>query len=140
MNPQAWRRLAGRWTIEATHPGLPGAAITGQSEFEWLDSQRLLLQRSHFDHPEIPAAFSVSGIVDGEPAMHYFDVRGVHRVFGVEITETTWRWWNDAPGFALRFTGELNDDVTAIDGQAEHSQDDGATWEPDLAMTYRRIA
>jgi hypothetical protein len=31
------------------------------------------------------------------------------------------------------------DDDNAITGQGELSLDDGATWEHDLAITYRRI-
>ena len=37
------RRLAGRWTTEATHPALPGAAIAGTSECEWLAGERFLI-------------------------------------------------------------------------------------------------
>jgi hypothetical protein len=59
-------------------------------------------------------------------------------VFAVEITAGTWRFSNDAPGFSQRFTGTLSDDGHAISGQAELSRD-GATWEGDLAITYRRI-
>ena len=71
--------------------------------------------------------------------MHYFDPRGVHRVFAVDITANTWRFWNNAPGFAQRFTGTFSDDGNAIHGEGELSRDDGATWEHDLAITYRRI-
>jgi len=137
---QGLQRLVGTWAIEATHPGLPGAVVTGQATFEWLDEQRFLIQRSHYDHPEIPDAIAVTGIIDGKLSMHYFDPRGVHRVFAVEITPTTWRFWNDAPGFSQRVTHTLSDDDTAITGQAELSRDDGATWAHDLAISYRRIA
>jgi hypothetical protein len=70
--------------------------------------------------------------------MQYFDARGVHRVFAVDITAGTWRFWNDAPGFSQRFTGTLDDD-DAINGEVELSRDDGATWEHDLAIAYCRI-
>jgi hypothetical protein len=136
---QGWQRLVGTWATEATHPGLPGTVVTGQATFEWLEDQRFLIQRSHYDHPEIPDAIAVTGIIDGKPSMHYFDPRGVHREFAVEISADTWRFWNDAPGFSQRFTHTLSDDDNAINGQAELSRDDGATWEPDLAITYRRI-
>jgi hypothetical protein len=135
---QGWQWLVGRWRIEATHPGLPGIEVSGEATFEWLEDQRFLIQRSHFDHPELPDAVAISGIIDGTPAMHYFDPRGVHRVFALDITETTWRYWNDTPGFAQRFSGRRTDDGV-IDGQGELSRDDGATWAPDLAITYRRI-
>lgn len=136
---QGWQRLVGTWATEATHPALPGTVVPGQATFEWLEDQRFLIQRSHYDHPEIPDAIAVTGIIDGKPSMHYFDPRGVHRVFEVDITADTWRFWNDAPGFSQRFTHTLSDDGNAISGQAELSTDDGATWEHDLAITYRRI-
>ena len=65
------------------------------------------------------------------------DLRGVHRVFSVELTADTWRFWNDTPGFAQRITHTLGDPV--MRGQGELSTDDGATWEDDLALTYRRV-
>ena len=135
---QDWQWLVGTWVTEATHPALPGAVVSGQATFEWLEDQRFLIHRSHYDHPDIPDAIAISGIIDGEPSMHYFDPRDVHRVFAVEITAGTWRFWNKAPGFSQRFTGTLSDDGNAINGQAELSRD-GGTWEDDLAITYRRI-
>ena len=63
----------------------------------------------------------------------------MHRVFAVDINPDTWRFWNDAPGFSQRFTGTLSDDDNTINGEAELSRDDGATWEHDLAITYRKI-
>ena len=136
----AWQWLVGTWSIEATHPALPGDVITGQATFEWLEDQQVLFQRSHYDHPEIPDALAVSGIVDGTPSLHYFDPRGVHREFAVDITADGWRYWNDTPGFAQRFTGTLSADGSVIDGRAELSRDDGATWTLDLAITYRRTS
>lgn len=136
---QGWQRLVGRWATEATHRALEGAVVSGQSTFEWLEDQRFLIQRSHYDHPELPDAIAVNGIIDGKPTMHYFDPRGVHRVFAVEITTDTWRFWNATSGFSQRFTGTLSDDDTAIHGEVELSRDDGVTWEHDLAITYRRI-
>ena len=135
---QGWQWLVGRWVIEATHPVLPGTVVSGQATFEWLEDQRFLIQRSHYDHAGIPDAIAVIGILAGEPSMHYFDPRGVHRVFAVEITADTWRFWNNAPGFAQRFTGTLSEDGNTIDGQAQLARD-GATWEDDLAITYGRI-
>ena len=136
---QGWQRLVGRWGTEATHPGLPGVVVIGQSTFEWLEDQQFLIQRSHYDRPEIPDAVTVTGIIDGEPAMHYYDVRGVHRMFTVEITPDAWRFWNATAGFAQRFTGTFSDDGDTINGQGELSRDDGVTWAPDLTITYHRI-
>jgi hypothetical protein len=136
---QIWQRLVGTWATEATHPALPGTVIIGQATFEWLEDQQFLIQRSHYDHPAIPDAVAVTGIIDGEPSVHYFDPRGVHRVFAADFTADTWRLWNDTPEFSQRSTNTLSDDDNAINGQGELSTDDGATWKPDLAITYRRI-
>jgi Pyridoxamine 5'-phosphate oxidase len=134
---QGWQRLAGTWATEATHPALPGTVVTGQATFEWLEDQRFLIWRSHYDHPELPDAIAVTGIIDGKPSMHYFDPRGVHRVFAADITAGTWRFWNDAPRFSQRFTGVLGEDGDTITGQGQLSRD-GSSWEDDLAITYRR--
>ncbi|MGB6453776.1 MAG: pyridoxamine 5'-phosphate oxidase family protein [Streptosporangiaceae bacterium] len=134
---QGWQRLAGRWATEAIHPALPGIVVTGHATFEWLEDQRFLIWRSHYDHPEIPDAIAVTGIIDGKPSMHYFDPRGVHRTFAASITAGTWRFWNDAPGFSQRFTGVLSEDGDTITGHGQLSRD-GSIWEDDLAITYRR--
>jgi len=136
---QGWERLVGTWSIEARHPLLPGEEIRGLTVFEWLEDQHFLVQRTHYDHPEIPDAVMVTGIVDGEPAMHYFDPRGVHRTFAVSLTVDGWRYWNDDPSFAQRFTGTFGPDGSTLTGRAERSDDQGATWELDIEITYQRL-
>ena len=96
-----------------------------------------LIQRWHYDHPEIPDAIAVIGVTDGQLSMHYFDYRGVYRVYAVSLEEDEWRFWRDAPGFSQRFTGILSDDGNTITGQGQLSRD-GSAWEDDLAITYRR--
>jgi hypothetical protein len=135
----ATARLVGTWEIEATHPLLPGEEIHGTAVFEWLEDQYLLLMRGHYEHPEIPDALTVTGIVDGAPAMHYFDPRGEHRTFAVSLTDEGWRYWNETPGFAQRFAGTFSDDGAVITGRAGRCED-GETWELDLDLTYRRPA
>ena len=73
---EGWERLVGVWSIEASHPALPGEDIRGLTAFEWLADQHFLVQSTHYEHPEMPDAVMVTGILDGEPAMHYFDPRG----------------------------------------------------------------
>jgi hypothetical protein len=70
--------------------------------------------------------------------MHYFDSRGVYRVYAVGMTEGTWMLSRDAPGFSQRFTGTFSDEGNTIVGLVELSRD-GSTWEDDLAITYRRV-
>ena len=136
---EGWERLVGVWSIEARHPLLPGDDIRGLTAFEWLADQHFLLQRTHYEHPEMPDAVMVTGVLDGEPAMHYFDPRGKHRTFAVSLTADGWRYWNDDPSFGQRFTGTFGPDGSTITGRAERSEDDGASWELDLELTYRRL-
>jgi hypothetical protein len=142
------RRLVGRWTTEATHPGLPGAVVRGSSEIEWFEGERFLIYRSHYDHPEIPDSISIIGDTDGL-RMHYFDSRGVHRILEVTVTDEGWDMAMDrhssAGSFALpdapfsqhmTYTFEDDKDRT-MSGKAELSYDN-VNWDNDLEIMYRR--
>jgi hypothetical protein len=131
--------LVGSWTIEATHPAFPSTLVGGQADFEWLEGERFLLQRSRTDHPEFPDSLIVFGADENELAMHYFDSRGVHRVYGVSFVDGVWRMWRHAPGFSQRFNGTFEDDGDTIAGLWRLSRDD-ATWDDDLQITFRRKA
>ena len=69
--------------------------------------------------------------------MHYFDSRGVFRVYEVAVDDETWRLWRDTPGFSQRFTGTFADDGDTIAGRWQLSRDD-IHWDEDLEITYRR--
>lgn len=134
-----WQPFIGTWATEASHPMLPGAVIRGEATFEWLEGQRFVILRSRYDHPDIPNAIAVIGVTDEQLSMHYFDFRGVYRVYAVELRDGTWHYRREAPGFSQRFTGTLSEDGDTFAGQGELSRD-GTTWEGDLAITYRRTA
>jgi hypothetical protein len=136
---EPFEALVGSWTTEATHQGLPGAVIRGQATFEWFEGERFLIWRSRYDHPKIPDAIAIMGIIDGEPSIRYFDSRGVYRVLAVSLSDGIWRFSGDFPEFSQRFTGTFSDDGDTIAGQSEISED-GSTWEDDLAITYRKAA
>jgi len=142
------RRLVGRWTTEATHRGLPGAIIRGSSEIEWLEGERFLIYRSSYDHPAIPDSISIIGDTDGL-RMHYFDTRGVHRIFNVTVTSNGWDMAMDrhasagsfaspdAP-FSQRITYTFGDEDRTMSGKAMLSYDN-VKWDDDLEITYRRV-
>jgi len=141
------RRLVGRWTTEATHPGLPGAVVRGSSEIEWFKGERFLIYRSRYDHPEIPDSISIIGDTDGL-RMHYFDSRGVHRILDVTVTDEGWEMAMDrhssagsfaspdAP-FSQRMTYAFEDRNGTMSGKAKLSYDN-VNWDDDLEITYRR--
>jgi len=143
-------RLLGDWTTEATHPAVSGV-LRGSVHVEWLDGARFLSHRSKSDHPDFPDSTSIIGFterdrVDDEhsalPAgttlgMHYFDSRGVFRLYRVNFDKDTWIIWRDSPGFSQRFTGIITDDGDTITGKWQLQRDD-LRWEDDLEITYRR--
>jgi hypothetical protein len=130
--------LVGTWITEGAHPMLAGVAIRGQATFEWLDGGRFLIWRSHYDHRGIPDAIAITGVTDDQLLMHYFDSRGVYRVYSVSMSPGTWRFWRDAPGFSQRFTGTFSGDGNTIRGCGQLSRD-GASWDEDLSLIYRKI-
>ena len=156
---QALGRLVGAWTTEATHPAMPGVLVHGTADMAWLEGGRFLCVRSTNDHPDFPDALAVIGDMgedrvggdetaagadagaDADAArlqMHYFDSRGVFRVYETNIDETAWRWWRDAPSFSQRFTGAIAADGSTIVGHSQLCKDD-IRWSDDLQITYRRV-
>jgi hypothetical protein len=134
---EPFNALVGTWEIEATHPAFPDTTVHGTAEFEWLEGERFLLQRSRIDHPEFPDSLIVFGADEDGLSMNYFDSRGVHRIYGVSLSNGVWRMWRHSPGFSQKFNGRLSVDGNTIDGLWKLSRDD-ATWNDDLAVTFRR--
>ncbi|MEO8227459.1 MAG: hypothetical protein ABI637_08510 [Gemmatimonadota bacterium] len=131
--------LVGAWNTDGTHPLVPGKTFHGRTTFEWLEGGAFLVMRSRIDEPEIPSGIAIFGSDDttGECSMLYFDERGVSRKYEVSLEDRVWRWWRNTPEFSQRFTGEVAADGRTIVSHGELSRD-GAKWEPDLALTYRR--
>lgn len=146
-------RLLGDWTTEASHPAMPGVVVSGSVAVEWLEGARFLIHRGRVEHPDFPDSISILGVTDqdrveggarevaenGEPqlSMHYFDSRGVFRVYAASIDQGSWRLWRNAPGFSQRFTGTFAADGNTLEGLWQQCTDD-TTWQDDLKITYRR--
>ena len=130
--------LVGEWEAEATHPLLPGI-LRGTATFEWLTGRRFLIWRSSTPAGTIPSSISVigGGETPGTWPMHYFDERGVMRMYQVQMSGGVWRIWRDHPGFSQRLTGTLDDGGNTIRLSWELQQD--GPWKPDLQATYRRV-
>lgn len=148
------QRLVGTWTTEATHPAMPGLVVRGSINCEWLEGERFLIHRARTDHPDFPDSISIIGSTDrdrvdkvagadsqtsSEPAltMHYFDSRGVFRVYQVSMDAEAWRIERMDPGFSQRFVGTFSDDGDTMRGIWQLCQDD-VHWHDDLQITYRR--
>lgn len=132
--------LVGTWNTTGTHPLVPGTTFHGRTSFAWIEGGAFLMMRSQIDEPEIPSGIAVFGTDDttGESSMLYFDERGVSRRYEVSLRDNVWKLWRNAPGFSQRFTGTIAADGRTIVSRGELSRD-GASWEPDLALTYTRV-
>lgn len=140
-------RLVGHWITEATHVAMPGTVVHGTIDFEWLEGERFLIQRSRTDHPEFPDAICILGRMDRDRAgaadddgplrMHYFDSRGVFRELDARVTGDGWSFERLAPGFSQRATYTFADGGGTMVGLVELCED-GVTWKDDLRMTCKR--
>ena len=132
--------LVGTWNTTGTHPLVPGKTFHGRTSFAWIEGGAFLMMHSEIDEAEIPSGIAVFGTDDttGESSMLYFDERGVSRRYEVSLRDNVWKWWRNAPGFSQRFTGAIAADGRTIVSRGELSRD-GASWEPDLALTYTRV-
>jgi len=135
----------GEWDLEPSFPTLPGAH--GRAVFEWALDGRFLVQRTEVSVPEAPNTISLMGVDPrgGAFSQHYFDSRGVIRVYAMTFEDGVWTLRRDSPdfselGFWQRYRGTFSEDGATIDGYWEASTDEGATWEKDFDLVYRRVA
>lgn len=139
--------LTGQWEIEARFgagyfgPGSP--AITGgggRTTFAWLEGRFFLTQRFTTEHPAAPSGIAIigAGTEPGTFTQHYFDSRGVTRVYQMTLDSGIWKLWRQAPGFWQRYTGAISSDGMTITGAWEGSAD-GRKWKHDFTLTYVRL-
>jgi ketosteroid isomerase-like protein len=131
--------LVGRWRITGDVPAGPPGRVAGEAEFAWLGDRAFLVQRWRIEAPEFPDGVAVIGPADGgDYLQHYFDSRGVERVYGMSLRDGEWRLWREHPGFSQRFTGRFSADGATIAGAWEASSD-GSTFEHDFDLAYTRL-
>jgi hypothetical protein len=141
-------RLIGHWRGEGEIPIDPPMRISADTTIERLGG--FIVIRSLGEPADVPDTLSiVGGAPDGQPQpMHYFDSRGVKRMFLTALEGSTWKIWRapgedwngpDGPGFNQRFIGEISADGDTIDGRWERGLGAaGVEWEIDFPITYRR--
>jgi hypothetical protein len=152
MEPdQAARRAAmerlevfiGEWAMEASFPAAP-AGVAGRAVFEWTLDRQFMVERAEV--PEAPDSVAIVGFDPARKAyrQHYFDSRGIARVYAMEFRGGVWTLVRDAPDFtplefSQRFTGTFSGDGQRIDGRWETSRDNGSNWEHDFDLTYTKV-
>jgi uncharacterized protein DUF1579 len=137
--------FVGEWTLEARFPGDQPApdGTRARSRFEWTLDGQFLVQRTEVPIPEAPDGLM---IVAADPrtgayVQHYYDSRGVVRVYAMTFADGVWTLTREFADFSpldfrQRFTGTVSADATAITGAWEKDTGDG--WRHDFALTYRR--
>ena len=151
---QALARLdvfVGEWVVEARFPGdqptppdAAGDGLVARSRFEWALDRQFLIQRTEVPVPEAPDGLM---IVSADPetgayTQHYYDSRGVVRLYAMSLADGVWTLTRESPDFTpldfrQRFTGTFSADQNTISGAWETGRDNGG-WEHDFALTYRR--
>jgi hypothetical protein len=137
--------LVGEWSVQAVAPWAP-SDLRGRTVFEWMTGGTFLLQRWEVPVNEAPDGLAIIGPDperNGGYVQHYFDSRGVARVYAMSFEDGVWtlsRTEADVSplDFAQRFTGTITDDGRTIRCRWEISHD-GTTWEHDFDLVYTRV-
>ena len=137
--------LVGEWEMEATFQagffgaGSPETTSRGRAKFQWLEGRFFLTQSFVNEHPDTPSGITIIGMTEERNtfAQHYYDSRGVARVYQMTLEGREWKLWREAPGFWQRYTGVISEDGTTITGAWEASGD-GQQWKHDFDLTYLR--
>jgi hypothetical protein len=132
--------LVGAWSQEVHLHG----SVPGTTSFAWVLGERFLLQRAEVPLPEVPDGLCLIAPAGEGYTQHYFDSRGVVRIYDMQLRHGLWTLQRTRPDFSplrfwQRFEGRFSDDGTSIDARWETSEDEGATWGLDFTMTYHRI-
>ncbi|MCI3270045.1 hypothetical protein [Streptomyces cylindrosporus] len=136
--------LVGEWVVEAEFPGLE-APPQGRCVFEWGLDGAFLVQRMEAPNPA-PDSMAIIAVdpETGGYTQHYYDSRGVVRLYAMTFTDGVWQLLRERPDFSplafrQRFVGEVGEGGDVIRGAWERAEVDAAApWERDFVMTYRR--
>src|SRR5687767_2202974 len=105
--------LVGEWKMAAVFKDMPPADVDARVSFEWLVGEAFLIERWEVPIPEAPDGIAIIGPDpenEGNYLQHYFDSRGVARVYKMSFQDRVWKLWRDKPDFSpldfsQRFTG-----------------------------------
>jgi hypothetical protein len=137
--------FAGDWRLEAPAMPLPSdLADSARTTFEWTLGGAFLIHRAYFPVPGAPEGLSIIApdVNDDGYTQHYFDSRGVVRLYAMTFDGTDWILERHKPDFTdlsfhQRWVGAFTDADT-IEGRWEKGPD-GTAWELDFELVYRRV-
>jgi hypothetical protein len=136
--------FVGEWSVEVSLSAPAG--VEARTVFEWMDGKRFLVQRWEVSLPEAPDGLAVIGFDEDTQLylQHYFDSRGVARLYEMSFADGVWKLWRSTAdftplNFSQRFTGSFGDEGQTIAGRWEIAHD-GTTWEHDFDISYTKVA
>jgi hypothetical protein len=145
LNVEGLEALIGVWSMAAAFPGAPPSDLRGRTVFDWMSGKKFVVQRWEVPHPDAPDGIAIIGVdrAAQKYMQHYFDSRGVARVYGMSFADGVWELWRTTPDlspldFPQRFKGTLSAAGDVIEGRWEIARD-GSTWEHDFELTYTRV-
>jgi hypothetical protein len=141
--------FVGDWVMEVRFPGdeqppMTGDAPVARSRFEWTLDRQFLLQRNEISVQGVPDSLSIVSVdpETGGYLQHYYDSRGVVRLYAMTLADGVWTLTRESPDFSpldfrQRYIGTFSQDGNTISGAWE-TDADGAGWKHDFDLTYRR--
>jgi len=134
----------GEWSVEGRHVALVDTVIRGRSVFEWWGDRTFMMHWSTLDHPDFPDSISVIGATrPGRGlAQHYFDTRGVNRLFDMTFDRGVWTLTRRAVAandFDQRQNAKLSADGNTITAVSERTEPGGHEFKHDMSLTYTRV-
>lgn len=132
--------LAGEWNMRISDPSDPAAVVYGQTSFKWLPGEYFMVQNWDFEGIDFPSGIAIHGwsAITRNFTMHYYDSRGIARIYEMSLDDSVWKIWRVMPGFSQRFKGTFADNGNTILGFWEKSVDD-SIWEYDFDVLYTRV-
>jgi hypothetical protein len=90
MMTLALEPFVGEWNLVAVFKHLAPADAGARVNFDWLPEERFLIQRWEVPIPEAPDGIAIIGAdpeSEGNYLQHYFDSRGVARVYKMSFED-----------------------------------------------------
>ena len=96
--------FVGEWemAVDMPHAPAPDAGVSARCAFEWLPGEKFLVQRWEVSIPEAPDGIALIGWDEGRGTLlqHYFDSRGVARVYEMTFDGRVWTLLREQADFA----------------------------------------